>query len=180
MGFGLAAKFGDEFEAEFEGGAGAAGGEELAVFDDAFIGEDAGEIGVDGKVRGEAFAGEESGIEQNHGGGTNGGDDFALGGVGLREAGGATVFAEDFYAGTAGEEEGIEGLGMGFRFGEGGVGLGDDAAAASEEAVAGDGGEDDFGVGAAEEVNGGDGFNFFKAGGEEAEDAFFHEEEGSS
>jgi hypothetical protein len=107
-----------------------------------------------------------------HGGRGADGGEPATGGV-LREHEGADarIGAEMGDAGTAGENEAIEVARGGEDGGKGGVGVKRDAGAAGDVDALGQRGGDDLDARAAKEVDGGDGFDFFKTGGEDCQNA---------
>jgi len=160
----------DEVQAEFDGRAGAAGGGEVAVGDDALVGDDAGEFVGDGGVGGVATPDKEAAIVEDGRRGADGGEPAAGGVLGEHEGADARVFAEEFHPGTAGEEKQSEG-GGGREGAEGEVGVGRDVAAAGGMAVVGERGYGDGDAGPAEEIDGGEGFDFLKAVEEEDERA---------
>lgn len=106
---------------------------------------------------------------EEEGCGTDGGDGFSLLMEVLDECEDLLVFAKFHDGGATGEEKGVEGLVD--DVGEEGVGDDFDAGF-SGDLAGGCGGEDDFRTGAAEEIDGCDGFDFFEAVFEDTEDAF--------
>lgn len=150
-GFGRREKFFNEEQTEIEGGAGAAGSEQLAVGDDAFARENVGQFGRDGKVRGVAAAREEAGIMEYRGRGADGREPATRAGLVQHEGAHAGIGAEVFHAGAAGQEDAIEG----FRFQgrEGGVGVDCHSAAAGDVDAVAEGGERDVGAGAAKQID---------------------------
>ncbi len=161
-------EFGDEGEAEVEGGAGAARSEDVAVEDDALVGEDGGEFVGDARVRGVAAADEQAGVVEDDGRGADGGEEFAGGVVAGDEFEHGGRGAEGGDAGAAGEQETIPRRrggrsGRDGKIGEEEVGLDGDLVATDYAAHGAEGGEGDEATGAAEDVDGGDGFEFFKS-----------------
>lgn len=159
------AKFLDEKQAEIDGGAGSAGSEQATVGDGAFGGKDRRKFAGDGEVRGVAATGEQTGVLEDGGCGADGGKP-AVGGVVGKDGGAhAGIGAEEFHAGAAGEEEQIE------EFfadgGERGVGVEGDGVAPGDVDGFAEGGDGDLDAGAAEQVDGGDGFEFFDAFGQD-------------
>lgn len=159
------AEFLDEKQAEIHGGACSAGSEHVTVGDGAFGGEDRGKFVGDGEMGGVAATGEQTGVVEDGGCGADGGEP-AVGGV-VGEDGGAHagIGAEEFHAGAAGEEEEIE------EFfadgGERGVGVESEGVATGDVDGFAEGGDSDLDAGAAEQVDGGDGFEFFDAFGQD-------------
>lgn len=158
------AEFFDQEDSEIDGGARASGREDAAVGHGAFIGEEGGEFGGDGEVRGVAASGKQACVVQHGGSGADGGEPAS--GVVVGEHGGANarIGAKEFYAGTAGEEEEIE------EFvadgGERRVGVEREGVAAGDVDGLAERGDGDSDAGTAQEVDGGDGFEFFDAFGE--------------
>lgn len=158
----------DEAEAEIEGSAGAAGCQDMAVENDAFVGENVGKLGADGRVCGVAAVGEEAGVVEDGGRGADGGDEATGGVVAEDDGADARVGAKVFCAGTAGEENGVEVVG--FDGGEGGVGVESEVGASAGDVDRfAECGEGDVGAGAAQDVDRGDGLDFFKSLGEDCE-----------
>lgn len=157
-------EFFDEGEGEVERGACASGCDDVGVDDDAFVHEGGGEFVVHGGVAGVAAGGEEAGVVEDGGRGTDGGEPAVRGGVGFDERGDSRVGSEVFHSGAAGEEEHVaRGGGGGEMRGEGGVGVEGDGVAAGDAGVVGERGGDDFDVGPAEHVDGGDEFEFLES-----------------
>lgn len=122
-------------------------------------------------MRGIAAAGEEAGIVQDRGRGADGGEPAVGGVVAEHEGAHADIGTEVFHAGAAGEEEAVEGpRGVGgFDGGEEGVGVDSDAAAAGDAQIGAEGGDGDLGACAAQEVDGGERFDFLKTFREDCE-----------
>ncbi len=153
---------GDEGEAEVEGGAGAARGEDFAVGDGALGGKDGGEFTGDARVGGVTTSGEQAGVVQHGGRGANGGEP-GTGLVVLEHEGAHTrVGTEAGDAGTAGEEKGIGSRRGRRQVGEQAVGFEHHRVATRDAAGGAEGGDGDGDAGAAKDVNGRDGFEFFK------------------
>lgn len=142
----------DEGETKFEGGAGAAGGEDAAVDDDFFGAEEMGKFLGDGEMGGVAAAGEQAGIVEDGGGGADGGEPAAGGMLPQYQFADTRVGAEVFYPGTAGEEHAVEVAGEDGR--KRGVGVKRDGVAAGDMDALGQGGGEDLGPGAPEQVDG--------------------------
>lgn len=152
----------DEAEAEIKGGAGAARGKDVAVEDDAFVGESFGQFGGDGRVGGVAAVGEEAGVVEDGGSGADRADEAAGGVMAKDDCADARVGTESFSAGTAGKEDCVEVVG--FDGGQRGVGVeGKVCAAAGDVNGFTEGGDGDIGAGAAQEVDGSDGLDFLKS-----------------
>ena len=154
---------GDEGEAEVDGGAGAARGDDAAVAHDALVGEDGGQFVRDRGVRGVATAGEQAGVVQDGGRGADGGEEFAGGVVTCDERAHGGRFAEKFHAGAAGEKKAVVGGGVGREIGEESVGFEDDLVAPGDAASRAEGGDGDDAAGAAEQIDGRDGLQLFKS-----------------
>ncbi len=123
---------------------------------------------------GVAFAGEDSGVLEDDGGGADGGEAPLGGGLGAGQFEDFGIFAEVTDAGAAGEDDEIE-----FAFGEG-VGeefVGDDldAGFAGYEFAIMLSGNRAIDLGAAENVDYGDGFDFFETFGQNQQSGFHKE-----
>lgn len=160
-GFRGGGEFFHEREGEVLGGACAAGGDEVAINDDALIGEDGGEFAGDGKVGGVAAGGEEAGVVKDGRRGADGGDPATGSRLGTDERGDAGIRAQVFHARATRKKEEIENA-IRCDGGEGRVGVDGEAAAAGDVHGFAERGGGDFDVGAAEEIERGDGFNLFK------------------
>lgn len=154
-------EFFHESEAEIERGAGAARGDQVAVDDDAFVGEDGGELVGHGEVRGVAFAFEQAGVVQRGRCGANRGEPSPGGGLIFCERVDARIGTEMFHAGAAGEKNEIENA-IGGNRGQRGVGVQSQAVAAGDAHGIAEGGEGDFDAGATKQIDGRDGFDLFK------------------
>lgn len=161
-GLGGGEEFFDEGEAEIEGGACAAGGDEVAVDDDALRGENVFEFVGGAGVCGVALVFEQAGVVEDGGRGADGGEPFAAGCLGADDGGNAEIGAKFSHAGAARENEQIEGAACG-NGGKQTVGLDGDVVFAFDGGLFAQGGDGDLGSGAAEDVDRGDGFNFFKS-----------------
>ena len=159
-----AEQVGHQGQAEFQGGAGAAGRHQAAIDDHAFGAEARGQFGGDAGVGGVTAVREQAGVEENGGRGADGGEPAAGGGLALQGGAQAEIGTEVFHSGTAGEENAVEGVGE--TVGQQSVGDEDETVAAGDGAIRTEGGDDDLGAGTAEHVDGRDGFQFFKAGGQ--------------
>jgi len=153
---------GDQGEAEVEGGSSAAGGEDFAIGHGALGGEDGGELVGDTWVSGVAASGKQAGVVEDGGRGTNGGKP----GSGLvvleHEGEHPRVGAEAGDTGSAGKHQGI-GDGRGRRqVGEQAIGFEHHRVATGDAPGGAEGGDGDGHARAAKDVNGGDGFEFFK------------------
>ncbi len=122
-------------------------------------------------MRGVAAAGEEAGIVEHGGRGADRGEP-ATGGVLCEHKGAdAWIGAEKGDAGAAGKKETIEVARNGEDGGKGGVSVERDAGAPGDVDALGQRGGDDLNTRAAKEVDGGDGFDFLKTGGEDCQNA---------
>jgi len=122
-------------------------------------------------VRGVAAAGEQAGVVQHGGRGADRGEEFAGGVVARDEFADGGRGAEVLHAGSAGEEEAVEGRGVGGQLGEKRVGFEDELVATDDAARGTEGGDGHGAAGAAEHVDGGDGFEFFKTLWQDGEDS---------
>ncbi len=159
----------DQGQAKIEGRAGAARSDQGSVHHHAIIPRKFRQFILDGKMGGVAAAGEHSGIEQNRGSGTDG-DDPALGGVlGAEEVEDARIGPEVPDAWTTGEKDAVEGLVQDRT--QGGFGAEGKAAAAGHRQIVTEGSDRHLGAGTAQEVDGGDRFNFFETFRQDSEDS---------
>ncbi len=161
---------GDEGEAKVERGSGSARGEQVAVADDTFVGEDRGQLGGHARVGGIAAAGEQAGVVEHGGGGADGGDQFAGGVVPGDEFADDGRGAEVLHAGATGQEEAVEGRRFGGQRGEGRVGVDGDTIASGNVDAPLQGGEGNGAAGTAEDVDRRDGFELFKTLWQDGED----------
>lgn len=154
---------GDQSQTKVDRGACAARGEQASVEHGALVGEDVWEFSGHAGVGGVAASGEQAGIVQHGGRGADGGEQGAGGVVAGNQFAHGGRGAEERHAGSAGQEQAIEGRGVGGEGGEGQVGVKREGVAAGDVDAGTEGGEGNLAAGAAEEVDGGDGFEFFKS-----------------
>lgn len=151
----------DETQAKIEGRTGTARGHDFAVYDDAFGGESGGQLGVGRGVRGEPAAGEEAGVVQHKWSGADGGEPGVGHDVAAEQVAHLRGVAEGTHAGAAREKE--QGVGrVGRDATKQSVGLECDTVAAGHQQIGAEGGERHPVAGAAQDINGGDSFYFFK------------------
>lgn len=153
---------GDEGEAEVEGGASAAGGEDFTIGHGALVGEDGGELVGDTWVGGVAASGEQAGVVEDGGRGANGGKPGS--GLMVLEHEGAhpRISAEAGDTGSAGKHKGIGGRRGRRQVGEQAIGFKHHCVATGDAAGGAEGRDGDGDARATKDVNGGDGFEFFK------------------
>jgi len=161
---------GDDGQTEVEGGAGAAGGEQVSIADYALVGENRGQLGGYAWVGGVAAASEQAGVVEDGGRGANGGEELAGGVVAGDEFADHGRGAEVLHARAAGEEEAIEEGGFDGKRGERRVGVDGDAIAPGHVDAGAEGGEGHGAAGAAQDVDRRDGFELFKTLWQDGED----------
>ena len=154
---------GDQGEAEVDGGARAARGEQAAVEHGALVGEDVGEFSGYTGVGGVAASGEQAGVVQHGGGGANGGEQGARGVVAGDEFAHDGRGAEQGHAGSSGQEQTIERRGFGREGSEREIGVEGDGVATGDVDAGAESGDSYLATGTAKEVDGRDGFEFFKS-----------------
>jgi len=160
-GFGRRDEAIDHGQPELDGGACTARSDEPVVHDNAFICEDRRELACNREMRGVASAGEQTGIVEYGGRGTDGGDPSTGRGILLDEGAHAGIGTEEFHSWTTGKEEHVE-LPAGNCV-ERGLGLHDQPVAPCHTVFSFQCGEGHLCSGASEQVNGGHGFELFKA-----------------
>ena len=120
-----------------------------------------------------APAGEQAGVVEHSGRGADGREPAAGGVLPEDESADARIGAEMGDAGAAGQKDAVKnrlaGGMVGDDGGEGGVGMDRDAAAAGDVNALVEGGGDNLDAGAAEQVDRGEGLDFFEAGGEDCQ-----------
>lgn len=139
-------------QSKFHRGASAARGGDFAVRDGALIGKNRRELACDRKVSRIAPAGEESGVLEHSGSGTDGRQPAAGGMLGADNLAYARVGPKEFHAGSAGQENEIEDLAQ--DGGQSSVGMCGYPAPAGGVPVFIQRGDGDLDAGAAQQVDG--------------------------
>ncbi len=116
---------------------------------------------------GVAATGEQARVVQHGGRGADRGEPAAGGVLGEDERAHARIGAQPRDTGAAGEKDAVEGAVA--ERGERGIGVEREAAAAGDVDALAEGGGDDLDAGAAEQVDGGNGFDLFKTFGEDCQ-----------
>lgn len=157
----------DNREAEGNGGAGASGGNGVAIDDDDLGGVKVRKLPGDALVPGKMATLEDTGLMKNDRSGTDCGDPGLAPIGGAQEVEDAVVLPDALDSGTSGKEDGVEGGGVHIL--EGGIGVNGNPVAALDMNAFSEVGGRDGDSGPTQEVDRGEGFDFFHAGMEEDE-----------
>jgi nucleoside-diphosphate-sugar epimerase len=160
-------EFFDDQQGKIEGGARAAGSQQIAVGHGALVRQNRRQFPGDGEMGGVASAGEQVGVVQHGGCGADCGEPPAGGMLPLHEGKHARVGPQVFHARAAGKENAVEVARE--HGGEGAVGMQRDAAAAGDMNLFAERGGSDFDTGAAQEVDRRDSFDFLEIFGKDCE-----------